>query len=206
MQPMSPRSAGPRAAAAWALAVALAAGCAESTAPPAPPGTDPTPPALTHPDSALRSLERGIRLKSAVLYGHGIADTTVVADADFHASFDPQDSVWYEVATGWPPPPWGSAEERRFFPFLVERFPVAYDVRFTPDAARPDEVGADSAFYFRRYRIFAGAVPVAVGAADLVFRRVGADGDWKLVFWADHRDTAASVRTYGVRRLDSTAE
>jgi hypothetical protein len=43
-----------------------------------------------------------------------------------------------------------------------------------------------------------------VGLADLTFKRVGVNREWKLVYWEDRRDTSASVvRSYGRRRLDS---
>ena len=162
-------------------------------------------PNLTEPDSALYSLETGIEKQSPDLYRHAIAETTVVTDADFHAVFDPQDTLDYQISTGTlPPRDWTSRDEMSFFPYFASLQPVNYDAYFTEDPDRPDQRGPDVSILYRRYRIWAGAQPLAVGLADLTFKRVGVNREWKLVYWEDRRDTSASVvRSYGRRRLDS---
>jgi hypothetical protein len=198
----------------WAAGAALAAvlavgGCGLFTpAEPEPPGGGGGGirlPNLTEPDSALYSLETGIEKQSPDLYRHAIAETTVVTDADFHAVFDPQDTLDYQISTGTrPPEDWTSRDEMSFFPYFASLQPVNYDAYFTEDPARPDQRGPNTTILYRRYRIWAGGQPLAVGLADMTFRRVGVNLEWKLVYWVDRRDTSATViRSYGRRRLDS---
>lgn len=202
---------GRRAARPWAalaaLAVALAVGgCGLFTpAEPEPPGGGEGTvrlPSLTDPDSALYSLVSGIETKNSQLYQHAIADSpTVVTDVNFHAEFDPQDILDYPVT---PPSDWASREEKTFFPYLAGLQPVTYDVYFTEDQSRPDQRGPQVSYLYRRYRIYAGSQPLAVGLADLTFQRAGVNQEWKLVRWVDRRDTSdAGVWSYGRRRLNS---
>ena len=200
----SARGRGPRRCLAiLALAVALAAGCSSNSTEPA----DPDPPVVrlpdltVAPDSALYCVEVGIETESQQLYMHGVAETTVVLDADFHATFDPLDTLTYSLWGGVAPADWASHEERRFFPILMSYWPTNYAVYFLPDTARSDQRGADEAILYRRYRVWGDSVAVAAGLADLTFRRVGANREWKLVRWEDRRDTATVIYTYGMRRL-----
>lgn len=208
---MSVRPGGPRAATLAILALAVA-GCGLFTpAEPEPPGGDPgvSLPILTvDPDSALASVIRGLRTENGNLYLHGFSDSTLSTDVGFHGFFDPQDLLDYEVATNTPPPSdWRYTDEETFVPQFFGLRPVPYDVYFTQDPNRPDDfINPDQdVIYYRKYRIWAQAEPVAVGVADIRIQRVGVSGEWKIVQWVDRRDTTASaVLTYGRRRLDAS--
>ncbi len=187
------------------LTVLLASGgCGESTST-VEPQRERALPDLLAPDSALVSLELGIINKSRDFYEHAIAETTIVTDADFHATFDPQDTLDYAINTGTrPPQDWTSQNERTFFPYFASLRPVNFTVAFIPDETRPDVPGPNETIVYRHYRIYAGSEPLAVGLADLTLKRVGVNHEWKIVNWVDRRDTVATgVRTYGQRRLDS---
>jgi hypothetical protein len=160
-------------------------------------------PQLTEPDSALYSLELGIQNKRSELYYHALAETSSVTPADFHATFDPQDAAEFQALTHTPPPAdWTSSDEKSFFTFFV-RQPAAYVTYFLPDPSRQDVRGPQETIFYRRYRIYAGPLLMAAGLADLTFRTVGLNSEWKLTYWVDRRDTTAA--TYGRQRLDSLA-
>jgi hypothetical protein len=191
-------------------ALVAAGGCGLFTpAEPNPPGGGDTGvrlPVLTvSPDSAIYSWETGLELKNETLYMHGITESTVVTDLEFHAFFDPQDAADYEAATGAAPPSdWRSPAEKTFFSQFAGYRPVTYQVFVFPDTARQDERNDNEAIYYRRYRVYAGTEPIAFGLADIVLRRVGVNQEWKIVLWTDRRDTTATiVRTLGRQRLDS---
>jgi hypothetical protein len=195
---------------ACAVVTALAApGCGIFTpATPDPPGGGATVtlPLLSSPDSALYSLQLGLTTKNSQYYEHAIAETTLITVADFHAVFDPQDTLDYAVSTGArPPQDWTSQNERTFFSYFVSRQPVNYTVYFLPDDQRQDlQSGSDEWIFYRHYRVYAATTPVAVGLVDLTIRRLGVNGEWKITFWVDRRDTSATaLRTYGRQRLDS---
>ena len=199
-------------AAALTGGLLLAAGCGLFTpATPDPPGgTGPgtSLPILTiDPESALVSVVRGLITKNQSLYLHGISDSAISTDVSFHAFFDPQDLFDYQNQTGsLPPSDWRYVDEETFLPQFTGLRPVTYDVYFTQDPNRPDDlIDPDSdVIFYRRYRIWAQAEPLAVGIADIRIQRVGVSGEWKIVQWVDLRDTTASaVRTFGRRRLDA---
>ncbi len=199
---------------ARALAAGVAlflAGCSlftpEDPPPPGgPPGT-PLPILTVDPDSALVSMIRGLETKDINLYLHGFSDSSISTDIAFHAFFDPQDLLDFQISTGvLPPSDWRHLDEETFFPQFAGLRSVPYQVYLTPDPNRPDdEINPDQeVIFYRRYRVWAQADPVAVGLADLRIKRVGVSGEWKIVHWVDRRDTTASaLRTFGRRRLDS---
>jgi len=201
----------PGRASALAIGLLAAAGCSLFTpADPEAPGGDPgiSLPILTiDPDSALASAIRGIQLENENLYLHGFSDSALSTDVGFHAFFDPQDLLDYTVTTGSEPPSdWRHGDEETFIPQFFGLRPVPYDVYFTQDPNRPDDLPNpdQDVIYYRKYRIWAQAEPIAVGIADIRIQRVGVSGEWKIVQWVDRRDTTASaVRTYGRRRLDA---
>ncbi len=181
------------------LVVALATGgCGEGRT------TQPPPeyrlfPSLTDPDSALFSLEWGIETKQIRLYEYALAESSAAGDADFHATFDPQDVADFESSSGTPAPAdWTSSNEIAFFPRFAS-YPGAYSAFFVPDTSRADQRGPDSTVLYRRYRIYVGPVLFAAGMADLGFRRLGPNLEWKITRWADHHDTTAAPMGY--RRL-----
>ena len=195
-----------------ALFVLAASGCGLFTpaTPDRPGGGGPgsTLPILTiDPDSAVASLVRGLEDKDQNLYLHGFADSALQTDVAFHAFFDSQDLFDYQVATGaLPPSDWRHQDEATFIPQFNGLRGVPYEVYFTQDPNRPDDLLEPDrdVIYYRRYRIWAQAEPIAVGIADLRIQRVGVNGEWKIVQWIDRRDTTAvAIRTYGRRRLDA---
>jgi hypothetical protein len=197
--------------AVWGGLVALV-GCGLFTpADPDPPFGDPggiNLPLLTvDPESAIVSMVMGIEQRSQDLYMHAFANSTSTADINFHAFFDIQDLLQYQVDTGAEPPSdWINQNERTFFPLFVGLRPVNYQVILTPDPNRPDEFPDpdNDVLYFRKYRIFAQAAPMGVGVADIRIQRVGIANEWKITQWNDTRDTSdTSIPTYGGQRLNS---
>jgi len=190
---------------AVACCVALA-GCGlfGPEAPPPPPGTGPHLPSLQAPDSALYCVITGIETKTRQLYEHVLPDT-LLDGTDFHAFFDPQDLTDY-AQTGTPPPSdWTSKDEKTFISQYTQFVPVAtYQAVFDTDLSRADFLGPDETVYYRHYRISFGSPPhfIGVGLADLYFRRVGVDQEWKMIRWVDRRDTTVfNLRTMGRQRL-----
>jgi hypothetical protein len=204
----SPTSRG-RLGAAWvAVALTLAlGGCGlfNPEDPPPPGGTGQLhKPSLQTPDSALYCVIAGIATKTAQLYEFILPDTTLDG-TDFHAFFDPQDLADY-AQTGTPPPSdWIAKDEKTFISQYMTFVPVAtYQAIFTPDENRADFFGADETIYYRHYRISFGTPPqfIGVGLADLYFRRVGVNQEWKMIRWVDRRDTTVfNLRTIGRQRL-----
>jgi len=204
-----PRMSQGRRAAAWAalaLTVCLAwCGLFNPEDPPPPQGSVGIHlPSLQTPDSALYCVIAGISTKTAQLYEHVLPDT-LQDGVDFHAFFDPQDLVDY-AQTGTPPPnDWTSKDEKTFISQYTTFIPVAtYQAVFTPDANRADFLGADETIYYRHYRISYNTPPqfIGVGLADLYFRRVGVNQEWKMIRWVDRRDTTVfNLRTIGRQRL-----
>jgi hypothetical protein len=161
-------------------------------------------PNLQTPDSALYCVITGIATKNAVLYGYILPDT-LLDGTDFHAFFDPQDLIDY-AQTGTPPPTdWTSKDEKTFISQYTTVVPVAtYQSVFVQDQNRADFLGQDETIYYRHYRVSFGTPPqfLGVGLADLYFRRVGVNQEWKMIRWVDRRDTTVfSVRTIGRQRL-----
>lgn len=197
--------------AVWSAVIALV-GCGlfspEDPVPPSGGGPGTSLPGLTvDPESALVSMVLGIEQRNQDLYMHAFANSTTTADQNFHASFDIQDLLDYQVSTGTEPPTdWVNQNERTFFPLFIGLRPVNYQVVLTPDPNRPDEFpDPDSdVIYFRKYRIFAQTVPMGVGVADIRIQRTGNAGEWKITRWTDSRDTTvANIPTYGGQRLNS---
>ena len=195
----------------WLLIVcvgaAVAAGGCTSSSPTDFVGPEPAIPLpkLTEPDSALYCIKVGIESKNLQLCTHALAESTVTSDVEFHAFFDPQDLADYGQ-TATPPTDWTSREERTFFMQFTTLIPVpSYTMALAPDANRADVLGPDETVYYRHYRVTYGPSQfLAVGLADLTFRRVGAKQEWRMVRWVDRRDTSATaVQSYGRRRLDS---
>jgi len=208
MNHRSPTSRG-RWAAAWAaLALSMAlAGCGlfNPEDPPPPGGSGNLHlPSLQTPDSALFCVITGIATKTQQLYAHVLPDT-LQDGVDFHAFFDPQDLADY-AQTGTPPPSdWTSKDEKTFISQYTTFVPVAtYQAVFTPDENRADFFGQDETIYYRHYRISYNTPPqfIGVGLADLYFRRVGVNQEWKMIRWVDRRDTTVfNLRTIGRQRL-----
>ena len=192
-----------------AASVLMGCGIFSPEDPPPPGGTEAVQlPTLTvNPESSLVSMVRGIETKNIDLYIHGFADSQTTSDQAFHAFFDLQDRLDFQVATGTEPPAdWLNQDERTFFPFFAGLRPVNYEFILFPDPDRPDEFPNpdQDVIYFRKYRIYAIGDLVAHGVADFRIRRVGLNNEWKIVNWTDRRDTtAAGVSTMGKRRLDS---
>jgi hypothetical protein len=195
-------------AALW-LAVILAlplAGCGLFTPekPPPPVGSGFHIPSLQTPDSALYCIVVGIASKNTQLYEAALPDT-LLDGTNFHAFFDPQDLIDYANTGTTPPTDWTSTEEKTFIGLFKSLVPVAsYSVAIVPDANRADVLQPDETIYYRHYRISFGSPPqfLGVGLADLYFRRVGVNQDWKMIRWVDRRDTTASnVRSFGRQRL-----
>jgi hypothetical protein len=161
------------------------------------------------PEDAVAALERGIETKNIDIYIGAFSDSTSIDDIAFHALFDPQDILDYEVATGAEPPSdWQTPDERRFFPFLAGLRPVNYQVDIYPDSVRTDEniTPDQEVLLFRHYRVRAVGDLVAIGAAELRVNWNGDDGEWEITRWADSRDTSAiGESTMGKRRLHSLA-
>jgi hypothetical protein len=161
-------------------------------------------PNLQTPDSALYCIIVGIAAKSPQLYEFALPDT-VQDGANFHAFFDPQDLIDYAQTGTTPPTDWTTPDEQRFIGQYTTLVPVAsYDVALANDQNRSDFLGPDETIYYRHYRVSFGSPPqfLGVGLADLYFRRVGVNQDWKLIRWVDRRDTTVfSVRTIGRQRL-----
>lgn len=171
---------------------------------PPPPSPGPSLPSLQTPDSALYCVIAGMASKTPQLYEHVLPDT-LLDGADFHAFFDPQDLIDY-AQTGTPPPSdWTSKDEKTFISQYTTFVPVAaYQAVFDTDRSRADFLGPDETIYYRHYRISFGNPPhfIGVGLADLTFRRVGIDQEWKMIRWVDRRDTTvSSLRTMGRQRL-----
>lgn len=198
------------ASAAAALLLLALSGCGLFT--PATP-EDPTPetgrplPILTvDPESVLVSLEIGLETEDINFYMHAFSDSLVNTDVAYHAFFDFQDIADYQLGGGQPPNDWQHTQENTFAPQFFGLRPVAYDVYLTQDPNRPDidVITNQEVIYYRRYRIWSQADPVAIGLADLRIQRVGVSGEWKIVHWVDRRDTTATgILTLGKRRLES---
>jgi len=208
MDGMKKRSSGYLAALWLAISLTLPlAGCGlfnpDDPEPPNP-GTETHLPSLQSADSALYCIIVGIAAKNTRLYEHALPDT-LQDGTNFHAFFDPQDLIDY-ANTGTPPPTdWTTPEEKTFIASYTSFLHVTnYDVATLPDANRPDFLGPDETIFYRHYRVSFGSPPqfIGVGLADLYFRRVGVNQDWKLIRWVDRRDTSAfTVRTIGRQRL-----
>ena len=198
-----------RAAAALVALSVLLAGCGlfDPENPPTPGGGETVNlPNLTggSPESTFYSLRVGLETKSLQLYQHALAESTVASDIEFHAFFDPQDLLDYSQSAT-PPTDWTSRDEKTFFSQLATLIPVAsYQSAFTDDdPPRADILGPDEQTWYRHYRLtYAPNQFLAVGLADLTFRRVGVNQEWKLIRWVDRRDTTVfSLRTMGRQRL-----
>src|SRR5262249_44607208 len=138
------------------------------------------------------------------LYGYAIPDT-LLDGSNFHAFFDPQDLIDFANTGVTPPTDWTAPDEKTFISSYTSFLPVAsYDVAVANDANRVDVRGPDETIFYPHYRVSFGSPPqfIGVGLADLYFRRVGVNQDWKLIRWVDRRDTTAfTVRTIGRQRL-----
>lgn len=155
------------------------------------------------PESTLYSLEVGLETKSLQLYQHALAESTVASDISFHAFFDPQDLADYSQSAT-PPTDWTTPDEKTFFSQLASLIPVSsYELALSEDENRADIPGPDEQTLYRHYRLtYAPNQFLAVGLADLTFRRVGVNQEWKLTRWIDRRDTTVfSLRTMGRQRL-----
>jgi hypothetical protein len=161
-------------------------------------------PSLQTPDSALYCIVAGIATKNTTLYEFALPDT-LLDGTNFHAFFDPQDLVDFANTGVTPPSDWTTPDEKTFLGQLTTLVRVpTYDVALTLDSNRQDFLGPDETIYYRHYRISFGTPPqfLGVGLADLYFRRVGVNQDWKMIRWVDRRDTTAfNIRTYGRQRL-----
>jgi hypothetical protein len=182
------------------------AGCGlfKPETPPPPTGTGTPLPSLQFADSALYCIVAGIATKNTRLYEHALPDT-LLDGTNFHAFFDPQDLVDYANTGVTPPTDWTTPDEQKFIGQYTNFVPVpSYNVVMVPDQNRQDVPGPDESIYYRHYRVSFGSPPqfIGVGLADLYFRRVGVNQDWKMIRWVDRRDTTAfSVRTIGRQRL-----
>jgi hypothetical protein len=187
-----------------ALLTLALAGCDHDGNPAAPkPGV--RKPVLQTPDSALYCVMQGIATKSSQLYEYVLPDT-LLDGTNFHAFFDPQDLVEYANNTGTTPPAdWTTPDEKTFIGQYTTLVPVtSYSVALAPDASRADFLGPDETIYYRHYRVWFGSPAHYLGAglADLYFRRVGVNQEWKMTRWVDRRDTTdLGVRTIGRQRL-----
>jgi hypothetical protein len=161
-------------------------------------------PSLQTPDSALYCVVVGIASKNTQLYEFALPDT-LLDGTNFHAFFDPQDLVDYANTGTTPPSDWTSPDEKTFIGSYTSFLPVtSYNVALTLDSNRQDVLQPDETIYYRHYRVSFGTPPqfIGVGLADLYFRRVGVNQDWKMIRWVDRRDTTAfNVRTIGRQRL-----
>jgi len=187
-------------------AVALAAaGCGLfDTAQPEDPSADAgIPPNFNVPESTLATLERAVETRSTSNYGLCLSDSIGLDEPGFYAVPDPADlAAWLQE--GNPDPGlWTRERELTFLPnFLAFDPNNFYTVTFSQDPVRPDEsVDANTQILNRRYRVFAGGNPIVAGSAGLMMGRVGLSGEWKLLYWDDHRDTS-EVRTWGTARLN----
>jgi len=161
-------------------------------------------PDLQFPDSALYCIFVGIATKSPQLYEFALPDT-LLDGVNFHAFFDPQDLIDYANTGTTPPTDWTSTEEKTFIGQYTTLVPVAsYNVALALDGNRADFLGPDETIYYRHYRVTFGSPPqsIGVGLADLYFRRVGVNQEWKMIRWVDRRDTSAfNIRSIGRQRL-----
>jgi hypothetical protein len=190
---------------AFLLCVTFFAGCgSDHEVGTVSPGDPPFRPNLTVVDSALYCVLAGIATKNTTLYGFVLPDT-LMDGVYFHASFDPQDLADYANTGSTPPSDWTTPDEKTFISQYVTLVHVSkYDVVVRSDESRPDSLGPDESIFHRHYRVSYGSPPhfIGVGVADLTFRRVGINQDWKMIRWIDRRDTSAvGVRTIGRQRL-----
>jgi hypothetical protein len=196
------------AASLWLALVLIVplAGCGLFTPekPPAPVNSGTPLPNLQSADSALYCIVVGIATKNTRLYEHALPDT-LLDGTNFHAFFDPQDLVDYANTGTTPPADWTSTDEKTFIGQYTNFVPApSYNVALVPDQNRADVPGPNESIYYRHYRVSFGSPAqfIGVGLADLYFRRVGVNQDWKMIRWVDRRDTTAfNVRTIGRQRL-----
>lgn len=165
----------------------------------------PHKPNLQTPDSTLYCVVAGLANKNPQLYEFILPDT-LQDGADFHAVFDPDDVADFEQAGSQPPADWLSKDEKTFISQYTAMVSIqSYDVVFTQDQSRPDVPGPSETIFYRHYQVSYGSLPpqlIGYGMADMTFRRVGANQEWKMVRWVDHRDPAVpSARTIGRQRL-----
>jgi len=162
-------------------------------------------PNFSLPESTLATMQRSLHSRNTSDFILCLADT-LLDFREFHATFDPSDITQFAQSGRTPPDDWITKNEQTFLPqFLVYDTNGFYDLYFTLDTDRggiTDYGGpTQKKVYNLHYRVWAVGNSVAVGAAGLTFERIGANSDYKVTFWEDHRDSSGG-RTWGTARLN----
>jgi len=162
-------------------------------------------PNFSLPESTLATMQRSLNKRNTTNFILCLADT-LLDFREFHATFDPSDITQFAQSGRIPPSDWITKNEQTFLPqFLTYDTNGFYDLYFRLDTDRggiTDYGGpTQKKVYSLHYRVWAAGNPVAAGSAGLTFERIGANSDYKVTFWEDHRDTA-DVRTWGTARLN----
>jgi len=174
-------------------------------------------PNYSEPESCLRYMQEGVRLKEKSggreAYLGALADTTKDGRG-FHAFFD--QAVWNAYAATRPAD-WDLALESDFLSRFFQSFGDEYEMRWLPDESFPhDDDFGDSRILHRRYEVWAlrpstTDLLFTVGYADLYFSRIS-PSRWALTRWQDRvapeagfPPTDPDQQCFGHRRLNAGA-
>lgn len=166
------------------------------------------------PEATLRTMAQGLQAKDvgAAAWVGAFADSNAPEDGPgFHHIFDPDD---VRVCACTAPTIWRLSQEQLFYlEFLKLSSSADYVAVFDSVDATPDPPPTDDqAILYRHYRVLASEQDgntsvIAVGFADLTFRKIGTD--WLITRWVDHVDPDVGSSpldpeqlTLGRRRLE----
>jgi hypothetical protein len=197
----------------WNIALAMCAvGCgSDRTAP------TPKPKVVvvdySAPTHILETLAKGIEDKGGSngqdAYLGAFAESSAANSGDgraYHAFFDPRDLLEHPINQDW-----NKDLERQVYLFLTLRYTIPFEMTWEPYEPAGNETGGPSdSLLHRKYTIAAlvgtgssvTRIPIAVGAADLLFvRSAHQPGRWVIAQWQDWHTVGADSAQVSLGRI-----